>query len=222
VDLIEAIKQRKSIRAFTSEAVPDEVIREILRIAGCAPSAMNTQPWEFFVLRGEKLARLSAAIVEKLKAGEAAQPEHQVVGWPNMSIYRERQVALAKLLFKAMDIARDDQAKRNWWMERGFRFFDAPAAIIIVCDKQLADAAPLLDIGAVMQNICLAALHFKLGTCIHDQGIVYPELVRLYANIPASKRLIIAISLGYPDLNFPANGIRSEREPIENLITWAD
>lgn len=222
MELIDAIQQRKSIRAFTSETVSDKVIKEILSIACRAPSAMNTQPWEFVVLRGNKLTQLSAAIVEKLKAGEAMQPDHQVVGWPDTGIYRARQVELAKSLFKAMDIAREDKAKRSWWMERGFRFFDAPAAIIIVCDKSLADGSFLLDIGAVMQNICLAALQFGLGTCIHDQGIVYPELVRKQTGIPENKRLIIAVSLGYPNLDFPANGVRSEREPIENIITWAD
>jgi len=73
-----------------------------------------------------------------------------------------------------------------------------------------------------MQNICLAALHWGLGTCIEDQGVLYPEVVRKYTGIPASKRLIIAIAMGYPDPDFPANRIRSEREPAENLTTWVE
>jgi nitroreductase len=183
---------------------------------------MNTQPWEFVVVSGEKLDRLRTAIVGKLKSGEDMQPDHLVVGWPNEGMYRKRQVALAKQLFKAMDIPREDKKKRAWWLERGFRFFDAPAAVIIVSDKALTEAGPLLDIGAVMQNICLAALEWGLGTCIEDQGILYPEVVRKLTGIPASKRLIIAIAMGYPDLDFPANRIRSEREPAENLTTWVE
>lgn len=222
MELTEAIQQRKSIRGFTSKPVSIDVIKEILSIARRAPSALNTQPWEFVVVRGEKLTKLGAAIVENLRAGVAMQPDHLVVCWPDASVYKQRQVALGKMLFKAMNIAREDMEKRVWWLERGFRFFDAPAAIIIVTDKTLTEAGPLLDIGAVMQNICLAAQQFGLGTCIEDQGNLYPEVVRKHTGIPESKRLIIAIALGYPDPDFPANNIRTERESMENLITWVE
>jgi nitroreductase len=121
-----------------------------------------------------------------------------------------------------MDIPREDVEKRVWWLERGFRFFDAPMAIIIATDKVLGEAGPLLDLGAVMQNICLAALQFGLGTCIEDQGVLYPEVFREQAGIPPSKRLMIAIAIGYPDPDFPANQIRSEREPAETLTTWVE
>jgi nitroreductase len=221
MDLIEAIQQRKSIRAFTDKPVPKETIMEILNVACRAPSAMNTQPWEFIVVTGEKLKRIRAAIVEKLKSGAPIVPDHLVVGWPNEGIYKQRQINLAKQLFKAMDIPREDKEKRSWWLERGFRFFDAPATIIIATDKVLGEAGPLLDLGAVMQNICLAALQFGLGTCIEDQGVLYPEVFREQAGVTPTKRLIIAIALGYPDPDFPANLIRSEREPAENLTTWA-
>jgi nitroreductase len=183
---------------------------------------MNTQPWEFVVVTGGKLDRLRSGIVEQLRNGAAMQPDHLVVGWPNQSVYKDRQVALAKRLFKAMDIQRDDKEKRAWWLERGFRFFDAPAAVVIVCDTALTEAGPLLDIGAVMQNICLAALHFGLGTCIEDQGILYPDVFRTHTGIPETKRLIIAIAMGYPDPDFPANLVRSDREPADALTTWVE
>jgi nitroreductase len=77
-------------------------------------------------------------------------------------------VDLAKHILQIMDIPREDQVKRAMWMERGFRYFDAPAAIVIFVDKTLTETGPVLDVGAVMQNICFAALHFGLDTCIHD------------------------------------------------------
>jgi nitroreductase len=222
MDLIQAIHQRKSIRAFKEKPVLKEIIGKILEIACRAPSAMNTQPWEFIVITGEKLNRLRTAIVEKLKRGAPIIPDHLVVSWPDKGVYKDRQITLAKQLFKAMDIQREDREKRAWWMERGFRFFDAPAAIIIATDKVLGEAGPLLDLGAVMQNICLAALHFGLGTCIEDQGVLYPEVIREHTGLSSSKRLMIAIAIGYPDDDFPANKIHSEREPAENLTTWMD
>lgn len=222
MDLIEAIQQRRSIRAFKNKPVPKNVIMEILNIACRAPSAMNTQPWEFVVVSSKKLDKLRAVIVEKLKSGAPIVPDHLVVGWPNEGVYKQRQITLAKQLFKAMDIPREDVEKRAWWLERGFRFFDAPAAIIIMCDKVLGEAGPLLDLGAAMQNICLAAMQYGLGTCIEDQGVLYPEVFREYAGVPQTKRLMIAIAIGYPDPDFPANQIRSERELAEILTIWVE
>jgi nitroreductase len=220
MDVLDAIRTRKSIRGYKSDPVPKEVIREILEIASRAPSAMNTQPWEFAVVAGEPLRKIREGSAEKLNAAEIPYPEHHVVGWTNDSIYRVRQVDLAKHIFQIMDIPREDKVKRAVWMERGFRYFNAPVAIIIYVDKSLSETGPVLDVGAVMQNICLAALHFGLGTCIHDQGVMYPDVVKQHAGIPDSKRLIIAISIGYPDEGNIVNTITSTRESIDGLTTW--
>ncbi|HPK52926.1 MAG TPA: nitroreductase [Smithellaceae bacterium] len=220
MNIREAIEKRRSIRGYKPDPVPQAVIRDILQIAQRSPSTMNTQPWEFFVVTGEPLHKIREECVKKLAAGETPHPEHQIVGWPNDSVYRIRQVDLAKHIFQVMNIPREDKIKRAAWLERGFRYFDAPAAIIIVVDKKLSEDGPLLDVGAVMQTICLAAMHLGLGTCIHDQGVMFPEVVRQYAAIPDSKRVIIAISLGYPDEKNVANTITSSREPIDGIISW--
>jgi nitroreductase len=220
MDVIEAIRARKSIRSFKPDPVPGEVLEQILETATRAPSAMNTQPWEFTVLTGDILDRVRRANVERLGSGTPPNPEHEVVAWPKESIYRQRQVDLAKQLFRAMDIPREDKEKRAQWMERGFRYFDAPAAIIISADRSLSESGPLLDIGAAIQTICLAALHFGLGTCIEDQGTMYPDVLREHARIPDSKRIIMAVAIGYPDPDFPANRVESGREPVGNITTW--
>jgi nitroreductase len=220
MDVVEAIRTRKSIRAFKTDPVPKETLKAILEIACDAPSAMNTQPWEFAIVTGEPLRKLAQGNADKLNAGAKPNPDHHVVGWTNESIYRQRQVELAKQIFQIMGIPREDKVKRAQWMERGFRYFDAPVAIIICVDRSLSETGPTLDIGAVMQNICLAALHFGLGSCIHDQGVMYPEVVKKYAHLPESKRLMIAISLGYPAEDNPANTVATTREPVDRLTTW--
>ncbi len=220
MEIIDAIKKRRSIRAYKPDPVSKKVIRDILEIAGLAPSAMNTQPWEFIVLTGDTLAKIGKENVEKLNAGEPPRPEYLIAGWANDSIYRTRQVDLARHIFQVLNISREDKVKRDAWLIRGFRYFDAPAAIIICADRTLPEAGPMLDVGAVMQNICLAALPFGLGTCIHDQGIMYPDIVKKYAGIPESKRLIVAISIGYPDEENIINTITSNRESVDNLTSW--
>jgi len=220
MDIIEAVRKRKSIRGYKPDPVPREVLEQILELASQAPSAMNTQPWEFTVLSGEVLENVRRSNVDLLNSGVPPNPEHVVTSWPKESIYRQRQVDLAKQLFQLMDIPREDKEKRAKWLERGFRYFDAPAAIIISTDRCLSESGPLLDIGAAIQTICLAALHFGLGTCIEDQGTMYPQVLRTYAHIPESKRIIAAIAIGYPDWDFPANRVESERESVKNVTTW--
>lgn len=220
MDIIEAIKQRKSIRDFKDDEVPQTVIRELLDIACRAPSAMNTQPWEFIVITKDVLDEVKQAIINKLQAGEEPHSEHSVVGWPLESVYRRRQVELAKQIFQLMDIKREDSDKRSQWLERGFKFFNAPTIVVICVDRILTEGTPIFDIGAVTQSICLAALHFNLGTCIEDQGAMYPEVLRKFCNIPETKQIVITIAIGYPNWDFPANRLKTTRESVDTLTTW--
>ena len=121
-----------------------------------------------------------------------------------------------------MNITREDNQGRFEWMQRGFRFFDSPAAIILTYDQLLEPASlSYFDFGALTQSICRTALDYELGTCIHGQGVMFPQVIRKHLKIPDSKRILMAISIGYPDWDFPANKVESEREPTETLATWA-
>ena len=142
------------------------------------------------------------------------------MGWPTESVYRRRQVELAKKIFHLMDIKREEADKRSQWLERGFKFFNAPAVIIVCVDRILTEGTPIFDIGAVTQNICLASLHFGLGTCIEDQGVMYPEVLRNICNIPETKQIIMAIAIGYPNWDFPVNRLETTRESIQMIRIW--
>jgi len=220
VDIIDAIIMRKSIRDFKADPVPKQILKDILETATRAPSAENSQPWEFTIIAGDVLNTVRQANIEKLNSGAHSHPDLQTKGLPPNSVYRRRQIEIAKQIFKLMDIPRDDNEKRDRWMKRGFRYFNAPAAIVIYVDRSLPYPRPLFDIGAVTQNICLAALHYCLGTCIANQGIAYPEVLHEVAGISESKRIMISIAIGYPNWGFPANKVASKREPIEDISTW--
>ena len=217
---VEAINRRMSVRGYKPDPVPKAVLRQILEIAGRSPSAMNSQPWEFVVIGGAVLDKVRQANLEKLRAGVMPSGEHPVTGWGKDTVYRDRQVELAVGLFELMGIARQDFAKRTEWLERGFRFFDAPAAIVVLTDSALQPNTYLIDIGIVIQSICLAALEFDLATCIEDQGCMYPDVLRELADIPPTKRIVMAMAIGYPDWEFPANRIRTTRVPIDEIIYW--
>ena len=217
MELIEAIQNRKSIRAFKPDPVPRSVLEEIIKIATRAPSSMNTQPWELYVVGGDALTNIGRENVEKMMAGTT--PGSEMGGAGYQGIYRERQVALAIQLFQSMGITREDKPKRSAWMQRGFRSFDSPVAIFVCYDKSLPSSA-VFDIGSLSQTIALVALKYDLGTCIQSQTTTYPDVVRKYTGIPENKLIYICLSIGYPDDDFAANSVVTKREPIENIVKW--
>jgi nitroreductase len=227
MELFQAIDKRVSIRAFRQDPVPAETLTELLGIACRAPSGVNKQPWEFFVVRGDALERFKQKNLAAYRGGRRPGPDLPVSAIkgvaPSLSgRFRERQVALAKQLFQAMGIAKGDRAGQQAWNESMLRFYDAPAVIVLVIDRVLDDAWPIIDIGLVSENICLAALEYGLGTCIMRAIVDYPDVIRKVAGIPDSKRIIVGIAIGYPDENHPVNLVRTEREAVEGITTLVE
>ncbi|MEE9202422.1 MAG: nitroreductase [Dehalococcoidia bacterium] len=218
MDLIEAIKSRKSIRGYKPDPVPDKVLEELLDVARWSPSGVNGQSWEFVVLTGETLEAVKRANVEQMDMGVEAHP--YLDGPTSTGPYRERQVTLGRELFRLLDIGREDRDKRQEWTRKGLRFFDAPAAIIVCADEETAELMSIFDVGLVTQTIALAALHFGLGTCIQRAALNYPDVVTKVAGIPESKRLYAALAMGYPDTDLPVNTLRSAREEVSNITMW--
>jgi nitroreductase len=64
MDAIEVLKTRRSVRAFTPQAVPPEVLADIIDCGRLAASAINIQPWEFVVITGGELRRKIAATTD--------------------------------------------------------------------------------------------------------------------------------------------------------------
>jgi nitroreductase len=119
-----------------------------------------------------------------------------------------------------LEITREDKEKRTRWGEKGIRFYDAPAGIIVSADRSLNVAQLQFDIGIITQTICLVAVDYGLGTCIQRQNIMYPDVIRKFTGIPDTKYIVIAIAIGYPDWDFPANKKDRLRDTAESLTTW--
>lgn len=216
----EVILGRRSIRGYKPDPVPKELIEEILALAMRAPSSMNTQPWNFTVVTGEPLDRIRAGNTERNLAGIPHSREFRI-GQAFAGVHRDRQVGVAKQLFAAMDIAREDTAKRHDWVLRGFRQFDAPVCIIITYDKVLdgSDDTPF-DCGAVTTALVNAAWSRGLGAVINSQGIMQSPVVREHAGIPDDQVIMKAVALGWPDDSFPANAVVSERKSVKDAARF--
>ena len=216
----EVVLGRRSIRGYKPDPVPQSLIKEILALAMRSPSSMNTQPWNFTVVTGDVLDRIRKGNTERNLAGVPHSREFRI-GSPFAGQHRDRQVGVAKQLFAAMDIAREDKEKRQDWVLRGFRQFDAPVCIIITYDAVLADSDDTaFDCGAVTTALVNAAWSRGLGAVINSQGIMQSPVVREHANIPEDQVIMKAVALGWPDESFPANAVVSERKPVDEAATF--
>lgn len=216
----EVVLGRRSIRGFLDKPVPMALIREILGLAMRSPSSMNTQPWNFTVVTGEPLDRIRAGNTQRNLAGVPHSREFRT-GTAFEGVHRERQIGVAKQLFSAMGIARDDAAARQDWVLRGFRQFDAPVCVIITYDKVLSgsDDTPF-DCGAVSTALVNAAWSRGLGAVINSQGIMQSPVVREHAGIADDQVIMKAIALGWPDERFPANAVVSERKSVDEAARF--
>lgn len=227
MELLKAISDRKSIRAFKSKRVPKSALLDILKIASRAPSGVNSQPWEFFIVRGKVLERLRIACLSAHRSGEPKTPDISIYRMKGIvpefdGIYNQRRVALGKQIFSLLGIGREDKEGQNKWVENMVQFYNAPAVVIIAVDKTLKDDWPLLDIGLVSQNILLSALEYGLGTCIMRAIVDYPFLIREIVGVPESKRIVLGIAFGYADTSHPINSLRTEREKIQRIVTFVE
>ena len=211
----EVIQHRRSIRGYLDKPVPQALIREVLALAMRAPTSYNTQPWNFYVVTGQVLDRIRQGNVERTLAGVPDSREFR--SGPNYDgVHRERQIGVAKQLFAAMGIAREDKAKRDDWVLRGFRQFDAPVSIVVTYDRSIhgSDVAPF-DCGGVVNAIVNAAWSRGLGCVNNSQGIMQSPVVRAEAGIAEDQVIQTCIAMGWPDHSFAANAVVSHRKSVD-------
>ncbi|MFZ1742816.1 MAG: nitroreductase family protein, partial [Pontixanthobacter sp.] len=136
-------------------------------------------------------------------------------------VHRDRQVGVAKQLFSAMGIERDDKDGRQDWVLRGFRQFGAPVCVIIAYDRELSGSDDTaFDCGAVTTCLVNAAWSRGLGCVINSQGIMQSPVVREHAGIPDDQVIMKAVALGWPDESFPANAVVSERKSVDEAARF--
>jgi len=220
MELTEAIQERRSIRCFRPTPVPRAILREILEVAQRAPSAINTQPWECWVVEGEALDRLKSAMYAEAERGAPPRSDYELPEtWPEIFMNRMRENG--KRLFGLLGIAREDRQKRRSFQLSMYHYFNAPQVIFVCMDGRLGGYG-LFDCGGYVQTICLLAAAKGLGTCIMHSGVNYPDIIRAHVPIPPEKKIIVGIAIGDPDPQAPVNQFRSSREPLETVVRWWD
>lgn len=212
MDLLELIKARRSIRAFTKTIPSRSLITECLEAATWAPSATNRQPWEFIVLTGAALSEVNLIISDNFALRMNA---NDAFGNPPEPL-RSRQQEIMETL---MRVASEDGIDPGEVFERSLRFFDAPVAVYFVT-YHADDEQYRLSTAAAIENFMLAAHARGLGTCWLTVTVICQEDIKKHLGIGDDKELLAGVAVGYPLAECRLNIFERCREPVESITRW--
>ncbi len=190
MNLSEIIRDRRSIRKYQDREIPSEILSEILEQALWAPSGMNRQNWNIYVVKGEEKSKLLDAVAQ---AGEIFKPTLE-------KLFQEKMVNITMQFFKKLG--------------------GAPVVLLVYMPKLTYEIRPdmssleryqiehnrftnMLSAAALIQNILLLAWDRGLGTCWMTAPKNAEDQINDAMGI-ADQELVSIIPIGYPDQSPPA------------------
>jgi len=219
MDVLSALVGRQSVRGFSEEPVPEETLRELFSAAQRSPSWCNIQPWRVWLLSGEKRQRLKERLTEAALSQAPAPEVDFPPSYPEP--YQTHRRECAKVLYRAMDVKREDALGRQAAWMRNFASFDAPHVAVVAVDTSLGFYVGV-DIGCWLQSVLLAAHDLGLAACPQASVSIYPKVIRELAPIPQESSILFGIAIGYADPAHAANGARTARSPLEDNLSFID
>lgn len=213
----DAIASRKSTRAFLPTPVDLDLIDDLLRLAGTAPSGSNLQPWTVHVVSGAARDRLSAALLSAFRSGHPEAREYHYYPRAWRSPYIERRRATGWGLYGLLGIAKGDREATARQHGRNYEFFGAPVVMIFTIDRDL-EYGSWLDYGMFLQSLMIAARGRGLHTCPQAALANYPDIVRDQLGIVDDKIIVCGMSIGHEDPADPVNAYRPDRVALDEFV----
>ncbi|MBL8583367.1 MAG: nitroreductase [Rhizobiaceae bacterium] len=216
----EAIRSRRSVRAFLPTPVPHEMIVEILEVAARAPSGTNMQPWRVYVTTGATKQAITDAVMNSgIRAEKAKWDEYKYYPEQFFEPYYGRRRAVGFALYGHLGIGKRDVDQMRRQHDRNFVFFDAPVGMIFTIDRRLNQGS-WIDYGMFLENIMIAARGRGLHTCPQAAFAPYHRQIRPVLGIPEEEILVCGMALGYEDATKPENDLRTERAALDEWVKF--
>jgi len=218
MEILEGIKTRRSIRGFKPNSITGEVMEKILQAASNSPSYTNTQPWEVVVVSGKKKNELGRKLLELATVNVPTSADLPMPKtWPSALEERSQEHGARRL--SALGVARQDKEGREKLRLMNFEFYGAPCAVFLFIDGSLGEWS-IYDMGLFTQNLILAAHSLGVGSCLQASVTHYARDIKQFFGIAESKKLVICISLGYPDEKAKLNTYRSVKQKPKEFTRW--
>ncbi len=225
ITIMDAITKRSSKRKFLNKPVPKDIQEQILVAAGMTPSGANMQPWVVYAISNkEVLKNIGDDIIKHIDAGGDVDQfiQYYPINWINP--YKKRRITTGAGLYKHLEVDRKDEQKRKELWHDNYRWFGAETVFFICTDKSLIDGAEgaLIDCGAYMQSIMLAAQAFGIDSCPQGSTTEYGRIIAKTLDLPDNLALLYSVVLGYEDKEAAQNSYQPERAPLDEIVTFID
>jgi len=180
LDIIDLLKNRRSIREYTPEEVSDKVLDLILEAASWAPSAHNAQPWRFVVIKDSNVKlKLAEAMARRWKRDLAkngvSEKDRESLARASVERFSSASIVVVSCLtIVEMNHYPDKQR------------------------QQIESIMAVQSVAAAIENLLLAAHAMGLGACWFCAPLFCPETVRNMLGLPPDFEPQALITLGYP------------------------
>jgi nitroreductase len=221
--IIDAINNRSSKRAFLPKPLPQDVLENILKAAAQTPSGANMQPWVVYAISNQELLKkIGDAIIEKMSSGVENDQfiQYYPVKWSNP--YKKRRIETGVGLYSLMEVDRKDTETRTKMWHDNFRWFGAQTVVFVCTDINNIDgsAGALIDCGAYMQSMMLAAQEFEVDSCPQGSTTEFGRVVAEVLELPENLALLYSVVLGYADTEAKINSYQPKRVALEESVTF--
>ncbi|MGE0830837.1 MAG: nitroreductase family protein, partial [Hyphomonadaceae bacterium] len=187
-------------------------------LAQMSASWCNTQPWKVHVADVAATERFRKELYAYAVENPELTPDFEFpVGFSD--VLRARRLETAWQLYNSVGIAWGDREGSYRQALENFRLFGAPHVMLVTSD---ADLGPYggIDTGIFIGNLLLALQALGIGAVAQAALASHAKFVRKYFGIGDHRRLVLAISFGWPDETHPSNQFRTLRAPPEDVIHW--
>lgn len=216
-DLDALFAQRYSCRAFQPDLVPRDVIQGIVATAGRSPSWCNAQPWQLVITSGDETEAFRKALLEEVAIGTPAPDLPFPSGYSG--VYQDRRRTCGWQLYESVGVQKGDRAGSAAQTMKNFELFGAPHMVMVSSPVELGPYGAL-DCGGFVTAFCLAAQAYGVDTIPQAAVASYAPLIHRHFGIGDDRMVLCAISFGYGDADHPANGFRTERADVADIVDW--
>ncbi|CAA9491318.1 MAG: Nitroreductase [uncultured Sphingomonadaceae bacterium] len=216
----EAVRSRRSVRAFLPDPVNGDLLRDAVAQAARSPSGGNLQPWHLYLLGGAELDRLKALTTERLAASPKGElMEYDIYPKDLAHPYEGRRAEVGEALYGHLGIDRGDRAARRAQFAANFRFFDAPVGGFLYVHRGMGPPQ-WADCGMFLQTLLLLLRERGLDSCAQEAWAMFPRTVGEFLGAPADLMLWTGLAIGRADPDAPANRLVAKRAAVEDFAEF--
>jgi nitroreductase len=217
--LARLVAARHSRRGYLPTQVPHATIETMLRIAQGTASWCNSQPWQAIVTEGAATERFRDALYAHATGNrwedQKTRPEQPDFAFPAryVGIYKERQRETGWALYRSVGVTHGDREASGRQMLENFRLFTTEADLGVY---------GAIDCGAYVANVMLAAQSLGIATIAQAALAGVSDFIRAHFAIPPERKIVCGMSFGYAEPDHPANGFRTTRAALDQVVRFED